>query len=109
MGILLSMVSVLGTEMKHLHSNKKKKNVIVSAAAIMLLLLATIILITTGTVVAVMMVMLIASPLSLQSAEAYIDPSTLKTEPKAPVVVSGDNIYVVWWTDKGTPNTNGEV
>jgi hypothetical protein len=44
-----------------------------------------------------------------QSAQAYIDPATLKTEPKAPAVISGDNIYVVWWTDKGTPNTNGEV
>lgn len=45
----------------------------------------------------------------IQSAEAYIDPTTLKTEPKAPVVISGDNVYIAWWTDKGTPNTNGEV
>src|SRR5919106_2464360 len=45
-----------------------------------------------------------------QSAQAYIDPTTqLKTEPKAPTVISGENVYVVWWTDKGTPNTNGEV
>jgi hypothetical protein len=29
--------------------------------------------------------------------------------PKAPPVISGENVYVVWWTDKGTPNTNGEV
>jgi hypothetical protein len=45
----------------------------------------------------------------IQSAEAYIDPNNLKTEPKAPTVISGENVYVVWWTDKGTPNTNGEV
>ncbi|MDQ3854039.1 MAG: hypothetical protein M3299_14540 [Thermoproteota archaeon] len=45
----------------------------------------------------------------LQSAEAFMDPNTLKTEPKAPPVISGNNIYIVWWTDKGTPNTNGEV
>jgi hypothetical protein len=46
----------------------------------------------------------------IQSAEAYIDPaSDLKTEPKAPAVISGENVYIVWWTDKGTPNTNGEV
>ena len=45
-----------------------------------------------------------------QSAQAYIDPTTdLKTEPKAPAVISGENVYIVWWTDKGTPNTNGEV
>lgn len=28
---------------------------------------------------------------------------------KAPTVISGGNIYVVWSSDKGTPNTNGEV
>lgn len=28
---------------------------------------------------------------------------------KAPIVISGDNVYVVWFTDKGTPNSNGEV
>jgi hypothetical protein len=44
----------------------------------------------------------------LQSAEAYIDPNNFRTE-KAPAVILGENVYVVWWTDKGTPNTNGEV
>lgn len=28
---------------------------------------------------------------------------------KAPTVVVSDNVYVVWFTDNGTPNTNGEV
>jgi len=28
---------------------------------------------------------------------------------KAPAAITGENVYVVWWTDKGTPNTNGEV
>jgi hypothetical protein len=28
---------------------------------------------------------------------------------KAPAVISGENVYVVWFTDKGTPNSNGEV
>jgi hypothetical protein len=32
-----------------------------------------------------------------------------RQEPKAPPVISGENVYVVWWTDQGTPNTNGEV
>jgi hypothetical protein len=43
-----------------------------------------------------------------QQAEAYIDPNTFRSE-KAPTVISGDNVYVVWFTDKGTPNSNGEV
>jgi hypothetical protein len=47
----------------------------------------------------------------IQSAQAFIDPnSDLKSErPKAPAVISGENVYVVWWTDRGTPNANGEV
>jgi hypothetical protein len=40
--------------------------------------------------------------------DGYIDPTTFKDE-KAPPSIVGDNVYVVWWTDKGTPNSNGEV
>src|SRR5919107_2261512 len=38
----------------------------------------------------------------IQPAEAYIDPSNLKTEPKAPMAASPDgrNVYVVWWANK---------
>jgi hypothetical protein len=32
----------------------------------------------------------------------------LRTDSKAPVVVSGDNIYIAWWTNK-TENGNEEV
>jgi hypothetical protein len=42
------------------------------------------------------------------AVEAYIDPNNFKGE-KAPPSIVGDNVYVVWWTDKGTPNSNGEV
>jgi hypothetical protein len=28
---------------------------------------------------------------------------------KAPTVITGENIYIVWWTDRGTVNANGEV
>ena len=28
---------------------------------------------------------------------------------KAPVVISGDNVYVVWFNDQNTPNNNSEV
>lgn len=41
------------------------------------------------------------------SAQAFInsDPDPRK----APTVITGDNVYVVWFTDKGMPNSNGEV
>ncbi len=45
----------------------------------------------------------------IQSGQAFIDPTTELARPKAPTVISGENVYIVWWTDKGTPNTNGEV
>lgn len=45
-----------------------------------------------------------------QSAMAWTDPDPEPaTERKAPIVTSGDNVYIVWWTDKGMPNANGEL
>ena len=37
-----------------------------------------------------------------QSAQAYVDPLTLRSEPKAPMAASqdGNNVYVVWWTNR---------
>jgi hypothetical protein len=87
--------------MNHLNNNKKKNNTIATAAKVFSL--ATIL------VVAISVTTPLTALYLLQSAEAYTDPSTLHRTEKAPAVVSGDNIYVVWWTDKGTPNTNGEV
>ena len=45
----------------------------------------------------------------LQISYAWIDPDPQPRAQKAPTIISGDNIYIVWFTDKGTPNTNGEV
>ena len=65
-------------------------------------------------VVAVMVVGIFSATTSssiiIQSAQAYIDPThDLKTDtPKAPSVVSGDNIYIAWWTNN-TENGNEEV
>jgi hypothetical protein len=39
-------------------------------------------------------------PLQLESAEAVTIPILAKSEPKAPMVASGDNLYIVWWTNK---------
>jgi hypothetical protein len=45
----------------------------------------------------------------IQSAQAWIDPEPTPRNPKAPAVISGENVYIVWWTDRGTENANGEV
>jgi hypothetical protein len=45
----------------------------------------------------------------IQSAEAWSDPDVPRSPPKAPTVISGENVYIVWWTDRGTVNANGEV
>jgi hypothetical protein len=87
---------VLGNEMKHnLDKNKNKNKTIVTAVVIAFLTL-------TGPLVLLI-------PIS-QSAEATtLDPIALrKSETRAPAVVSGDNIYIAWWTNN-TENGNEEV
>jgi hypothetical protein len=39
---------------------------------------------------------------TIQSAHAFIDPTTELREPKTPMAVSqdGNNVYVVWWTNR---------
>ena len=46
-----------------------------------------------------------------QSSYAFINENSAPRGEKAPVVVTGggNNIYVVWGTDKNTPNKNGEL
>jgi hypothetical protein len=97
---LLSIVFVLGAEMTH-HLNNKKENVL--AATTTLFILATI-LVTAGTAAATVLIGI------NQSADAAItmDSSAMRMRSLAPVVVSGDNIYVAWWTNN-TENGNEEV
>ncbi|HEY3527433.1 MAG TPA: hypothetical protein VGK47_14655, partial [Nitrososphaeraceae archaeon] len=36
-----------------------------------------------------------------QPADAFIDQEgNLASEPKAPIITSGENLYIVWWTNK---------
>jgi hypothetical protein len=79
-------------------NNKKNKNGMKIAAA----LTTTILLVLAVT---------ISAATTTQLAYSWVDPATDPTrqQPKAPPVISGENVYIVWWTDKGTPNTNGEV
>ena len=47
--------------------------------------------------------------LSVQIQPSYAFVFTGEIERKAPIATSGGNVYIVWFTDKGTPNSNGEV
>jgi hypothetical protein len=89
----------------HNLSSNKKKNMIAKTT---FLLLVTTILMFAGVSSTPL-----AAPtyLLLQSAEAFIDPSMDNVaEPrKAPTVVSGDNIYIAWWTNNTSENGNEEV
>ena len=42
------------------------------------------------------------------SSYAWISPDVDPVK-KAPTVVVGDNVYIVWFTDEGMPSSNGEV
>jgi hypothetical protein len=85
--------------MYNLNNNKKKNSV----ARTTFLLLSTI-LVVAG----------VSAPLAAlqpQSSEAFINPNNTPGDAlaaRAPVVASGDNIYVAWWTNS-TANKNEEV
>jgi hypothetical protein len=53
--------------------------------------------------------LILSSFSKIQKVYAWMDPDPEPRAQKAPAIISGDNIYIVWFTDKGTPNTNGEV
>ena len=55
------------------------------------------------------MMTLAASVAVTYQSYGWVDPNPDKVDKKAPTVVTGDNVYVVWFTDKGMPNSNGEV
>jgi hypothetical protein len=84
----------------HNFKNKTKNNVLATAA--MLLSLATIIVVATAGPATIIRI-------NNRSADAFVIPGLGgKTDSKAPVVVSGDNIYIAWWTNN-TENGNEEV
>ncbi len=80
--------------------NNKKNNPVVKAT--MLVTLATIIVVVVATASATIIGI-------NWSADAFVIPGLGgRTDSKAPVVVSGDNIYIAWWTNN-TENGNEEV
>ncbi|HEX2169616.1 MAG TPA: hypothetical protein VHF65_04890 [Nitrososphaera sp.] len=101
-GILLFIIFVLGTEMKHLKSDNNSK---VTARTATFLLLATILIVAAG--VSSMPLTALASRSGIGDGES-IDSTTQLRSPRVPVVVSGDNIYIAWGTNN-TENGNQEV
>ena len=91
--------------MKYLNNNKKKNNNTIVTAAKVFSLAAIL-------VVAIVVVTITTSPLTALASrsgdgggEEFINPIVLR---KAPIVVTGDNIYIAWWTNN-TENGNEEV
>jgi Neuraminidase (sialidase) len=100
-GILLSIVSVLGTEMMHLNKNKNN-NYKVTAATF--LTLATMILVA-GTAVIVPSALHPASAVRLVTEDGITERSA-----RAPSVVTGENVYIAWWNGTaGEPDVQTDV
>jgi hypothetical protein len=96
---------MFSTEMKHnLNRNKKNNNTKVAVAAAKVFSLATIL------VVAAIGVTIMAplTALASQSEDGFTTRESPMRQPRAPSVVSGDNIYIAWWTNN-TENGNEEV
>ena len=81
--------------MKYPSNNKKNNSKITTVVTTAIIL----IVVTTTTIT--------TPPLLL--AYAWINPDAEPSQPKAPAAISGENVYIVWWTDRGTVNANGEV
>jgi hypothetical protein len=60
-------------------------------------------------IVVISVVAVTVSPAAIQRVDSLVDPVNELSRPIAPIAISGDNIYVVWWTDMGTSNNNGEL
>jgi hypothetical protein len=87
--------------MKHnLNDNKKKNNTIATAAKVFSLATIIVIIVATAgtTIIGISW-----------SADAFVIAGLGgRTDTKAPSVVTGDNIYIAWWTNN-TENGNEEV
>ena len=91
----------------HNLSKNKKNNTILTAAKVFSL--ATILIVAIVGVSSTTLTALASRSGGGGGETGYIDPTTqLKVPPRAPSVVSGDNIYIAWWTNN-TENGNEEV
>ncbi len=93
------MIFVLGSEMPHLNNNKKN-NTIVTVATLFTLAFFIVGGVTTPPLTA----------LGSRSGDGeFTDPTSEWRASRAPTVVSGDNIYIAWWTNNTQENGNEEV
>jgi hypothetical protein len=95
----LAFVFVFGSEMNHLKNNKKKNNTIATTA---LTLFTLAIIVIASTIIGINQSAYAAIILDNNAA------INIAATRNAPSVVSGDNIYVAWWTNN-TENGNEEV
>src|SRR5919109_1680916 len=95
----LAFVFELRSEMIHLKNNKKKNNNAIVTTVTLLMLAFFLVAASPTTIIGI----------NNWSADAFVIPGLGgRTDSKAPVVVSGDNIYIAWWTNN-TANNNEEV
>ncbi len=85
--------------MTHLNKGEKNNSRVTASAKVFLLATIIVVVATAGT-----------TTIGINwSADAFVIPGLGgRTDTKAPVVVSGDNIYIAWWTNN-TENGNEEV
>src|SRR5215211_6938742 len=62
-----------------------------------------------ATLMGIIVVVIAVSPATIQTVDSLVDPINELSRPIAPIAISGDNVYVAWWTDIGTSNNNGEL
>jgi hypothetical protein len=92
---------VLGSEMIHIKS--KRNNLIIKSTTTLVILSTILMMVVTATAGTEIIGI-------NRSADAFVIPGLGgRTDSKAPVVVSGDNIYVAWWTNNTEENGNEEV
>jgi hypothetical protein len=68
----------------------------------------TALAIVIGSIIVVVIVVAVP-PGTIQTVDSLVDPVNELSRPVAPIAIYGDNVYVVWWTDMGTSNNNGEL
>jgi hypothetical protein len=98
---------VLAIEMKHSLNNRKRKNNTAIVTAAKVISLATILVVAAIGVNIIEPLTALASQSGEDGFTTREPPERMRT-PRAPSVVSGENIYIAWWTNN-TENGNEEV
>ena len=85
--------------MKYLNNNKKKRNKSIVTALLVIAILT----------LATPLVLLLPISQSASAQDFMTTGTDFVVEPKAPAVVSGDNIYIAWWTNNTENVTEGAM